>query len=224
MIMRLPFLSFIMAPTFVTIQEHAEKVKECAWIFQQAVECRVTLLCETFDALTQEVNQLENEADIIKNRIRAYLPKERFMPFQKALLLNYILEQDRILDAVVEALTWMSYRRRESIPADLHKDFFLLVDAVMDPFEEIPRMVTAASACFRRFSESRRNKVKDIIRAIRRQEHEADKVEDMIIHKSFETITDPITLFHVVRLAKAIGAIADHAENAGDIMRSMIAR
>lgn len=222
--MRLPFLSFIMAPTFVTIREHAEKVKDCAWIFQQAVECRVTPVCQTFDALRQEVIQLENEADIIKNRIRAYLPRERFMPFKKALLMNYIHEQDRILDAVVDSLTWLSYRDRESIPVDLHKDFFLLVDAVMDPFEEITRMISAAGAYFRRFSETRRNRVKEIIRAIRQQEHEADNVEDMIVRKSFETITDPITLFHVIRLVKSIGAIADHAENAGDIMRSMISR
>jgi predicted phosphate transport protein (TIGR00153 family) len=224
MTMRFPFLSFILAPTFNTIQEHAEKVKDCAWIFQQAVECRVTPQCDTFDALKQEVIQLENEADIIKNRIRAYLPKERFMPVKKTLLLNYVQEQDRILDAVVDALAWMSYRSRESIPPHLHKDFFLLVDAVMDPFEEITRMVTAAGAYFRRFSENQRNKVKEIIRAIRQQEHEADKVEEMILQKSFATLTDPVTLFHVIQLAKSIGAIADHAENTGDVMRSMIAR
>ena len=146
------------------------------------------------------------------------------MPVDKVLLLKYIKEQDGILDAVVKALAWISYRDREFIPADLHKDFFLLVDAVMDPFEEISRMVSEAIKYFQRFSESRRNKVKEIIRAIRQQEHEADKVEDMIIRKAFASVTDPITLFHVIRLAESIGAIADHAENAGDIMRAMLAR
>ena len=77
---------------------------------------------------------------------------------------------------------------------------------------------------FRRFSENRRNKVKEIIRTIRQQEHEADKVEEMIIQKAFESVTDPISLFHVIRLAESIGAIANHAENAGDIMRAMLAR
>jgi predicted phosphate transport protein (TIGR00153 family) len=222
--MRLPFLSYIMAPTFGGLQEHAEKVKECAWIFQQAVECHVNSHCNTFDDLRKEVFQLENEADITKNRIRAYLPRERLMPMKKALLLQYVQEQDRILDAVVGALDWLSYRKRGSVPSDLHKDFFLLVDAVMDPFEEITKMVTAARKYFQRFSESKRNKVKEIIRAIRQQEHEADKVQEMIVQKSFETITDPISLFHVIRLAESIGSIANHVENAGDIMRSMIAR
>ena len=77
---------------------------------------------------------------------------------------------------------------------------------------------------FQRFSENRRNKVKEIIRAIRQQEHEADKIEEMIIRKAFESVTDPISLFHVVRLAESIGAIADHAEKAGDTMRAMLIR
>lgn len=222
--MRLPFLSFIMAPTFGGIQEHAEKVKECAWIFQQAVECHVNSHCNSFDELRKEIIHLENEADIIKNRIRSYLPRERLMPVKKSLLLQYVGEQDRILDAVVDSLAWISFRSRESVPIELHKDFFLLVDAVMDPFEEITKMVTAARKYFQRFSESRRSKVKEIIRAIRQQEHEADKVEEMIVQKAFASITDPISLFHVVRLAESIGAIANLAENTGDMMRSMIAR
>jgi hypothetical protein len=35
--------------------------------------------------------------------------------------------------------------------------------------------------------------------------------------------TDPVTLFHMVRLAEIIGSIADHAENAGDMMRAILA-
>lgn len=222
--MRLPFLSFIMEPTFHGIQEHAEKVKDCAWIFQQAIECHLDSNCSMFDELRNEVTRLESEADVIKSRIRAYLPQNKLMPVDKGLLLTYISEQDGVLDAVVKALAWISYRNRECIPEDLHKDFFLLVDAVMDPFEEITKMVTEARTYFQRFSENKRSKVKEIIRTIRLQGHEADKVEEMIIQKTFETVTDPISLFHVIRLAESIGKIADNAEKAGDIMRAMLAR
>jgi predicted phosphate transport protein (TIGR00153 family) len=222
--MRLPLLSFIMAPTFCGIQEHAEKVKECAWIFQQAIECHMNAHCELFETHRNEVIRMESDADTIKYRIRAYLPRQILLPVDKVLLMKYVKEQDGILDAVVQALAWISYRNREFIPADLHKDFFLLVDAVMDPFEEISKMVAEAMKYFQRFSENRRNKIKEIIRAIRQQEHEADKVEEMIIQKAFASVMDPISLFHVIRLAESIGSIADHAENAGDIMRAMLAR
>jgi uncharacterized protein Yka (UPF0111/DUF47 family) len=35
---------------------------------------------------------------------------------------------------------------------------------------------------------------------------------------------DPVTIFRMVRLAEAIGSIADHAENALDMMRAMVAK
>jgi uncharacterized protein Yka (UPF0111/DUF47 family) len=55
-------------------------------------------------------------------------------------------------------------------------------------------------------------------------EHDADTIEDLIKQKIFTMETDPITVFHTVRLAEIIGSMADHAENAGDMMRAMVAQ
>jgi len=85
-------------------------------------------------------------------------------------------------------------------------------------------MVTEAKKYFKNFSEKQRRVVKDIIDNLRKKENEADKVEDMLIRKIFALDMDPVTVFHMVRLAETIGSIADHAENAGDMMRAMIAK
>ncbi|MFC1814307.1 DUF47 family protein, partial [Thermodesulfobacteriota bacterium] len=77
---------------------------------------------------------------------------------------------------------------------------------------------------FAKFSEKQRVLVKDIVRDIRKKEHEADKVEDLVKEKILNMKADPVTVFHLFRLVETIGAIADHAENAGDMMRAMIAR
>jgi hypothetical protein len=37
-------------------------------------------------------------------------------------------------------------------------------------------------------------------------------------------IDDPVAVFHLIRLTEIIGSIADHAENAGDMMRAMVAK
>ncbi|MCP4022421.1 MAG: DUF47 family protein, partial [Desulfobacteraceae bacterium] len=74
------------------------------------------------------------------------------------------------------------------------------------------------------FSDKNRDEVKEIIQTLRQQEHEADKAEDMIKRKAFNMDIDPITIYHTVKLSEIIGSIADHAENAGDVMRAMIAR
>ena len=72
--------------------------------------------------------------------------------------------------------------------------------------------------------EKQRKIVKKIISNLREREHEADEFEDELKIKVFSLETDPIGLFHMVKLAEIIGSIADHAENAGDMMRAMIAK
>ncbi|NVL90854.1 MAG: TIGR00153 family protein [Desulfobacterales bacterium] len=222
--MRIPFLSGRMTSPFNDLQEHAEKVKECGWAFQQAIECHVSQKCEAFDEYRQEVIKLESEADAIKRRIRGHLPSGTKLPVHQFQLFMYLKEQDNVLDSVEEALDWLSYRRTPGYMKELKETLFLLVDTVMEPIEELSRMVAEAREYFNSYSEKQRRIVKDIIRNLREREHEADRIEDELKYKVFNIEKDPVAIFHIVKLAEIIGSVADHAENAGDMMRAMIAR
>jgi uncharacterized protein Yka (UPF0111/DUF47 family) len=187
-----------MTSPFDGLQEHAEKVKECGWAFQQAIECHAAEKCEIFEEYRQEVIKLENEADAIKRRIRGHLPTRTKLPVNQFQVFMYLKEQDKVLDSVEDALDWLSYRSSEGIAKkELRETLFLLVDAVLEPIEELSRLVA---------------------------EHDADRVEDELKYKVFSMETDPVAIFHLVKLAEIIGSVADHAENAGDVMRTMIAR
>jgi predicted phosphate transport protein (TIGR00153 family) len=222
--MRIPFISIFLTSPFDDLLEHSEKVKECAWAFQQAIECFASDKCQEFDAYRQEVGDLESEADAIKRRIRGHIPKGTRMPVSKFELFLYLREQDNVLDSVNEALDWISYRTGVMTSEQLKKQLFLLVDSVIEPIEELNRMVAEAKKYFETYSEKQRKIVKNIIVNLRKREHEADQFEDEFKTKIFSLETDPIALFHMVKLAEIIGSIADHAENAGDMMRAMIAR
>lgn len=222
--MRIPFISMFTISPFDGIQEHMNKVKECAWAFQQAIECHISNRCKTFDKFRQEVIDLESEADSIKRRIRGHLPKGTMMLVDKFQLFRYLREQDAILDAVEDALDWIFFRSTPGIPKEIEKEIFLLVDTAIAPIEELNQMLIEAKKYFRTFSDKQRIVVKNIIHSIRIQEHDADTAEDMVKQKIFNTQKDPITVFHMIRLAEIIGSIADHAENAGDMMRAMIAK
>ena len=146
------------------------------------------------------------------------------LPMEKFQLFRYLREQDSVLDAVQESLNWLSYRPFSGIPESLERDLFLLVDAVVEPTEELSRMVGEARIYFRTFSEKQRSKVKAIIGNIRQMEHDADQREHALLRKIFQIEADPVTVLHMIKLAEIIGSIADHAENAGDMMRAMLAR
>ena len=81
--MRIPFISLFMRSTFDGMQAHADKVKECAWAFQQAIECHISEQCEKFEEFRREVEQLESDADSIKRRICDHLPKRTLMPVDR---------------------------------------------------------------------------------------------------------------------------------------------
>ena len=222
--MRIPFISMFTTSPFDGVQEHAEKVKECAWVFQRAIECIIEDRCEDFEQFRKDIDKLESEADAVKRRVRGHLPKGTLLAVDKFQLFRYLREQDKVIDAVEEGLDWLSFRAAAGIPEVLEKDFMILVEAVMDPIEELSKMVTEARKYFSNFSEDQRIVVKDMIRTLRQHEHEADKLEDTVKEKIFNAIEDPVAVFHLIRLTEIIGSIADHAENAGDMMRAMIAK
>ena len=128
-----------MTSPFEGLQEHAEKVKECAWAFQQAMECHLAEKCKTFEEFRQEVIQLESEADAIKRRIRGHMPKGTLMPVYNFLLFRYLREQDQVMDAVEDALDWISYRSEPGIPAELEKDFVILWTLSSNPLNSSAR-------------------------------------------------------------------------------------
>ena len=222
--MRIPFMSMFITSPFEGLQEHAEKVKECAWVFQRAIECIIEERCEDFEQFRKDIDKLESEADAIKRRIRGHLPKGTLLVVDKFEVFRYLREQDKVLDAVEEGLDWLSFRAAAGIPEVLEKDFMILVEAVIDPIEQLHQMVAEARKYFSNFSENQRVIVKDMIHTLRQYEHEADKLEDAVKEKIFNSIDDAVAVFHLIRLTEIIGSIADHAENAGDMMRAMMAK
>ena len=222
--MRIPFFNMFITSPFEGLQEHAEKVKECSWAFQQAMECHFSPNCKTFEEFRDEVIQLEREADAIKRRIRGHIPKRTLTPVPTFLIFRYLREQDRVLDVMEDTLDWVSYRRETKIPIELEKDFALLVNAVIDPIENLSSMVGEAREYFKSYSERQRIVVKNIIHTLHQQEHEVDKLEEIIKRKVFNMKIDAVSIMYLVRLAEIIGSIADHAQNAGDMMRAMLSK
>lgn len=222
--MRTPFMSLFMTSPFEGLQEHAELVKSCALVFKNAVACHVAGEGAAFEELRAEAAQIESRADAIKRRVRGHIPKGTLMPVDKFQLFRYLREQDQVLDSVEDALDWISYRTDPGIPAELGDDFLHLADAVIGLIEALSKLVRGARSYFKKFSDEERDHLKTMVHELHHRERDADQIEDQIKRRALNLGGDPITVFHMVRLAETIGAIADHAENAGDMMRAMLSR
>jgi hypothetical protein len=220
--MRSVFMSLFYKSPFDNLKGHADKVSECARMFSKAVSCHLDGQCRDFDNLTDEVAKLESEADAIKRNIRGHMPRGILMPVDKFQFFMYLREQDRVVDKVEEALYWLSYRP-EGVEEDIGDDLKFLVEKVVPAIEMLSPLVELATSFFKARFKEERVKIKSLIRDIRQQEHEADHLERELIHRIFTTIKDPMQVFFLIRLVENIGSIADHAQNASDMMRAMIA-
>jgi len=222
--MRFSFFSLFFESPFKKLKDHADKVRECAWMFKRAVECYVELDCEEFDKLTEDVAKLESQADWLKRNLRNHLPRGLLMPVDKFVLLDCLREQDNVVDSVEEALYWLSFKPEGGIAEELIGDFLHLVDAVVPAIEKLSEMAEQAIVYFKSSTEKNRDKLKSIIADIHQAEKEADHLEHELKKQAFAVLKDPVDIFHVVRLVEIIGNIADDAQNASDRMRTMIAR
>jgi len=221
--MRLLLSSLFYKSPFEGLQRHADKVRECAQLFKEAMVCHIGKGFKDFDLLTETVAKLESEADAIKRNIRNHLPRGILMPVDKFQFMQYLREQDKVVDEVEEALLWLSFGPR-SIPDEVASDIHELVDSVVPPIERLSDLVALATKFFRSKSENERSKMKSLIRDIHQYEKEADFLERELKFKIFAEIKEALIVFHLIRLVEIVGNIADHAQNASDRMRTMIAR
>ena len=222
--MRFGLFSLFRESPFTKLLEHAEKVKAGGELFRTAIKCYLESECAEFEELHLKVTELESEADRIKQNIRAHLPKGVLLPVDKFQFLWYLREADRVMDSMQDALHWLSYRTT-IVPEPLVDDLLLMVDRAVEVIDHFGPMVEGAVQYFRNFSGKDRDRVKAVIHELRQKEFESDQIERKLKSDVFTlTVMDPATTFHLIRLIEYIGEVSDHAENAGDMMRAMIAQ
>jgi len=205
------------------LKRHADIVAQCGRMLAQAVDCYLEGNFVELESITDQVARMESQADAIKRNIRGHMPRGVLMPVDKFQFFMYLKEQDGVLDAVEEALYWLSYRPKP-IGQDLAEDLRFLVTSLLPAIEKLAPLVEVAMEYFKSGAEEQRKKMKSLIRDIRQHEHEADHLERELVRRLLTLGLEPLEVFYFVRLVETIGSVADHAQNASDMMRAMISR
>lgn len=222
--MRIPLLGLFKTSPFENAFKHSIKVAQCGPLFVRAVESYFKDDRDQFEILKDEIRDIEAEADRIKRNIRAHLPRSILMPVDKYVFFSFLREADKVVDCVKNSLYWMSYYEL-SLPEDIQRDLVLLVKEAGDYLGFLPEMVLRTHRFFDTRFEKDRDEVKEIIREIRFREKESDDLEKTIfIRLCADEEIAPKTFFIMIRLVETTGDIADHLENAANMVRVMIAR
>ncbi len=221
---RIPIFRVLRKSPFDGLLEHASKVRECLSTLKEAIVTYSEGKYEESQKLSDRVVALEHEADLIKNKVLMSLPRGILLPVEKSEFIRLLIEQDAILNSAEDAVIWMNMRKTK-IPKEIKEDFLRhlykvleCTDALEKVVINVKKLVTAT------LSRKLRETTEKIIQEVHKKEYEDDTIEKELAKKIFALPSDPLSVFHLLKLSDLIGDIATHAENAGDRISAMIAR
>ncbi len=209
---------------FGPLVEHTKKVHECVEMIRPLMEALVNEDYDEIRRLQDKVSRLEYEADTIKHNVREHLPRRYFMPVERVDLEKFISNQDNIADKAEDFAVILTLRKTKLHPKVMDK-FFAFVDQI---FQVTGTLLTAAvelkNLAEASFSGAEAKVVLSLLKGLNEEEWKADRMARSLSKDVYrlEKELDPITIIFYEKMILALGGIANAAENAGDMLRTMI--
>lgn len=221
-----PFASLFGRSPFKPMQEHMRIVKKCAGQVTKMFEA----LCEgdqkKVEAVKERIFKLENEADDIKNQLRAHLPKSLFMPVDRRDLLEVLDLQDNIADTAQD-IAGLLVQRKMEVEKGMDKPLLKLVRRCVDACDQacliIERLDELVETGFRG-PES--DAVIEMVEQLNKIESDTDQMGLELARSLFvhEDKMNPVSVVFWYNLIRMIGDLADYAEKVGNRLRLLLAR
>lgn len=224
MSLRIPFFGLIAKRNPMDgLVEHYDKIAECVATIDESLECYVSGgVCREFEELTRTIDDIENQADIIKRNIRNHLPKGLFMAVEKPLFLNYTKSQDNVLDDAQDALHWLAMRK-VAIPEEIQKDLIYLLDAVARTTVLLGPALKATIALIHGESLDREG-TKVCYRKVREARDVVRKFKNDLQKKIYGMDIDFKDIYQLIHFVDCLDKMGHDTENCADHLRAMIAR
>ena len=206
------------------MQRHIHSAVACARavvpLFEDMAAGRTDRLAEH----RATIDDLEHEADAVKNEIRGQLPKRLFMAMERRDLLEILDFQDSIAD-VAQDIAGLADQRQMTIPADLVEPLLALVRRVLSACEhagtviaELDELVTTG------FAGREVGRVEQMIDELSRIESDTDSLAENAQRRLFamESELGVGTVFWY-QMIEWVAELADYAERVGNRLRLLIA-
>ncbi|AKB25208.1 hypothetical protein MSMTP_1739 [Methanosarcina sp. MTP4] len=218
-------LDVVVDSPFVPLEIHAKKGVLAVEKLAEAMDAYCAGDTKRLEELTAEIDKLEHEADIIKQKIRASIPSSVKLPVDKKDLLSFLKQQDSIADYAQTSAYWMTLRPCKNLPDEVKEGFLELTAGALktaelynDVIDELYKLLATS------FSKEEVKETLTIVPEVEKLEHEVDVLETALLKKIFENedVIGGPGVCHLIGLVGRIGTIADKSANSADRLRTMI--
>ena len=211
---------------FKPMQEHMHVVLDCVREVRPLFEALCADDQQEVERRQRRIDELEGQADRLKNDLRAHLPKRLLLPVDRRDLLEVLDLQDSIADTAQD-IAELLVQRRMQVPESMQRqlvDYAVAVEraceqggAVIDTLDELVEIG---------FRGREAERVERMIDELGSLEGKTDTLEAELVQELFrlEESLPPVTVVFWYQLIQWIGDLADCAEKAGNRIRLLIAR
>jgi len=208
------------------LQGHMRVVAECAREVPAMFDALVAGDQAGVAAQKDAIFKLENDADKIKNELRAHLPKSLFMPVDRRDLLDVLQMQDSIADTAQD-IAGLLVERSMEVPEALKEPLVKLVRRCVDTCEQATTIIETLDELLEMgFRGREATRVEEMMEVLNSLEDETDIMGLELTRTLFEHEDEisPVSVMMWYRLIEWIGDLADYSEKVGDRLRLLIAR
>ena len=202
--------------------KHAKKVIEATDRLSEMLDAYLEGDAEKVESLCQEIDELEHEADKMKQHLRVILPNSVVTKLDKTLLIAFLKLQDGIANLAQDSAHWMTLRSGTDLPEEIKTDLRELMKMSMKCIREYEEIIKGLEKIEgTSYSNVEIHRHVDKIPDLEKMEYEVDVFEIKVLKTIFKHENDisGAGIYHLVRLVDNIGDVADKTANAADIMR-----
>ncbi len=211
---------------FTALQEHMIVVVKCAQEVQPLIEALVAGDTDKVKERKDSIFQLESQADHLKHRLRAHLPKSLFMPVDRRDLLELLLLQDTIAN-IAQDIAQLLIERKMDIPDFLREPLIKLTARCVETVEHSGNVIAELDELLATgFRGPQAKSVREMLTELNQIEDETDELETALARALFnhEDELKPVSVMMWYQIIEWIADLADYAEKVGDHLRLLIAK
>jgi len=208
------------------LQKHIEKVVLCVEELIPYFDAVIKNDWGKAEKIQNNLAELENDADEIKNLLRMQLPSSLFMPMDRRDVLDVLQLQDKIANKAKD-IAGLVLGRKMSLPEPICNTYieFLnrCVDATRQTQNAINELDELVAAGFRGNEVTR---VKEMIEELHVIEDETDKIQIKLRAELYKIEKDlpPVDVMFIYKIIEWTGDLADNAQSTGNRLQLMLAK
>ena len=199
--------------TLQKIRRHVETTHEALLELGNALTAFENENTALFSEKKEAIDSLEKKADRLRREIEEDLYSGAFLPVSRSRILDFSENVDKVADIAEDAAKILPFIERKEVPDEL---LILLGQGVEKAAESVKLLVDGLEDI------EDLDKVRDIIRMIRAEEHECDE----IAHQAYATVyrekSEAVRLHILCKLIEFISDLSDLAEDASDSLSLIV--